>query len=317
MNEEKNILITGGAGFIGSSLATELCKSKYRIITLDNRTDLKNIDQIVEKIEHIQADVRNKSILNQILCDNNITGIVHLAAVSRVKNAEKNPIECVDVNINGILSLFESIQKSRSKPWIVFGSSREVYGEPKSLPVSESYPKNPINIYGYTKIIGEQLVRCFSSDIGLKSAILRFSNVYGNQRDILDRVIPRFVMKSLNGGNIVINGGNQLIDFTHIDDTIKGILQTIGYLESAQNHSVEDFHLLTGKGSTLQEIVQILSENIGRNINIKYDQARTYDVDRFVGDPQKAKEILGFTPKIFPDKGVPMTLNLYKEVFDL
>jgi len=308
------ILITGGAGFIGSTLARRLIAQNEEVWILDIKKEPRNLWGIHDGIRYVQRDIRDRKTLECIF-SKRIDGVIHLAAVSRVIWGEQNPESCADINVNGTRMLLKSIQKSGQKPWIIFGSSREVYGEHKKLPVSEDFRKAPINIYGRTKLYGEGLVKEFINLIGLKCIILRFSNVYGNEFDILDRVIPRFVLSSIKGHPIEIHGGNQLVDFTHIDDTIEGIMKAIQLLNDEHPHFIEDFHILPGIGTTLQDVVDVIADYTMVDQDIQYKEPRNYDVDRFVGNPEKARRILGFRARIAPEEGIRKTVDLYAEVF--
>jgi len=312
------ILITGGAGFIGSNLAEKLIKRHNEIYILDWVSELKNLKNIVDRVHFIKGDIR-KVNFRRILKDNEINGVVHLAAVSRVVWGEKDPEKCIDINVNGTKRLLEAISKNDKKPWIIFGSSREVYGEPRKLPVKEDYPKIPINVYGRSKLIGEQLVKRYAKMLNLHAIVLRFSNVYGNEKDILDRVIPRFIIAALKNEKIEIHGGNQIFDFTYINDTVNGIIKAIELLSDIQQNTYfyEDFHLLPGEPSTLQNIVKMISDHLQKDLIIKYTPPRNYDVKKFYGDPSKAEDILGFKSKVKLKKGIPMTIERFKEVFNL
>ncbi len=316
MINEDRILITGGAGFIGSNVIERALRENKKVYSLDYRKDIDNLNHLSGAIKTINLDTRNKEELFSFLQENHFSGVLHLAAVSRVIWAENNPQMCKDININGTQNLLEGLERTGQNPWFIFGSSREVYGEPDSTPVDESYPKTPINIYGETKLAGEEMVKDWSSRTGNPSVVLRFSNVYGNEKDILDRVIPRFVLKALRKQPLEIHGGNQLIDFTHISDTVEGIFNAIAYLENGCCLH-EHFHLLTGKGTTLQEVSEIISAHIGQEVQTIKKEGRNYDVDRFVGEPSKALNKIKFKAKIPPEKGIPMTIDCFKEVFSL
>lgn len=310
-----NLLITGGAGFIGSNLAEELVRMDHSVTILDRLKKPNKISSIIEQCSYLCCDIRNRKMVEDLFLNNSFEGIIHLASISRVVWGEQKPTECIDVNVNGTKTILETAQKSKIPPWIIFGSSREVYGEPDKLPVSETFPLKPINIYGKTKLEGENLVRWYSNKTGSKGIIMRFSNVYGNEKDILERVIPKFIIKALKGERIEIHGGKQIFDFTYIDDTVEGIIRTMNYIKENEEPSVEDFNILTGKGTTLQEVVEIISKSIGYNLNVIYTSPRNYDVEKFTGSPQKAKKILGFRAKTLSDSGIPKTVELYREVF--
>lgn len=312
------ILITGGTGFIGSNLAQEMVGRGYEVVLLDLRRNTGNIAPFSNKINFYQMDVCDQKGMADVLAQERVDGIIHLAAVSRVIQGEQDPIECVRTNESGTMSLLNAIRKSTIKPWVVFGSSREVYGEPEFLPVTEEHPKLPMNVYGRSKLRGEEMIRQFTREQGLNGAILRFSNVYGNERDIPDRVIPRFILAALKGKGIEIHGGNQIVDFTHISDTVQGINAVGEFLENHKNngndHWCQDFHLLPGCPFTLQQVANTISEHLDQEIPITITKPRTYDVERFHGDPDKAAQMLGFKAMVLPREGIRMTIDRYREV---
>jgi len=291
--KEERILVTGGAGFIGSNFIESATNEGYEIYCLDYRKKLQNIRMLDASIKYIRLDVRDKTGLYHLFQRHHFDGVIHLAAISRVIWGEQDPDKCIKTNTNGTKNLIEMMEKTNQKAWLIFGSSREVYGEPSSFPVNEDAPKDPINIYGRTKLDGEQMVRDWSYRTGNPSTVLRFSNVYGNEKDILDRVLPRFILGAINNQPLEIHGGKQLIDFTHINDTVKGIFRAIDYLNNGHDLH-DDFHLLTGKGTTLRECVKIISDHTGVDHEVIIKKSRGYDVDRFVGNPSKAMRKLNF-----------------------
>lgn len=281
-------------GFIGASLAIELSKLKYNITLYDLRSDNKE-DKIYlqyPNISFIQGDTNNTELLVKTFNNNAFDGVIHLAAVSRVVIAQNNPNECVKTNIKGTKSLLESIKQSniKTKPWIMFGSSREVYGEPKEMPVKESFEKKFVNIYGDSKIQGEELFISFAKENDCSCLILRFSNVYGNKYDLLDRVVPRFIKGIYNNEALIIEGGNQIIDFTHIDDTVDTILKAINHIE--HNNIIDDFHILPGVGWSLYQAIEYMETFLNKKAVLKINHKRNYDVEKFIGDTTKIRNIL-------------------------
>ena len=292
----KKIFVTGGIGFIGLTLAKELKKLNYDIVIFDIRDNNKNDKSYLKdkNISFIQGDTNNTELLTKIFNENIFDGIIHFAAVSRVVVAQNNPDECIRTNINGTKSLLKALENSntqKNQPWLIFGSSREVYGEPKELPVKESFEKKYVNIYGDSKIQGENLFTSFAKEHKSNCLILRFANVYGNQYDLFDRVIPRFIKAIASNEELTIEGGGQIIDFTHIDDTVDTIVKAINYLES-HNNIIDDFHILPGIGWSLHQLIEYIENILDKKAIIKINQKRNFDVEKFVGDPTKIKTIL-------------------------
>ena len=212
-----HVLITGGAGLIGTASKTYFEQRGWTVSTLD----LKQCDLDGRPIDHI-GDIVEFKLFQDILTD--IDGILHLAAVSRVIDAELNKEECTRVNVNGTKRLLEAASTAKCR-WFIFGSSREVYGEPPSLPVSEEHGVAPINHYGHAKVIGENMVKKHCEINGMVHSNLRFSNVYGHSGDHQTRLVNAFIIQALKSEALEIHGGGQLFDFTHIDDTINTCIE--------------------------------------------------------------------------------------------
>ncbi|NVM44223.1 MAG: GDP-mannose 4,6-dehydratase [Candidatus Lokiarchaeota archaeon] len=294
------ILITGSSGFIGFALKRLLVEKGIEIVTYDIK-------------ENSLDDVRDISALQAKIIG--VDGIVHLAAVSRVKIAQENPLECINTNIGGLTNVLESTRElifENGHPWVIFGSSREVYGEPMNLPVVETSNRKAINVYGVSKLSGEELCKVYSDNYGLKIRVLRFSNVYTGANDHLDRVIPKFILHALNKEDLVINGsGEELFDFTYITDTIQGIWGCIQEIEGSLL-LFDDFNISTGVPLSLRELAEIIIENTNSSSRVKYTQSRSYDVNKFYADPGKARKILGFSPKITIKKGIDLAIQELK-----
>ncbi|NVM17706.1 MAG: GDP-mannose 4,6-dehydratase [Candidatus Lokiarchaeota archaeon] len=296
------ILITGSSGFIGSALKRLLEEKFIEIVTYDIK-------------ENQLDDVRDFSALQTKVIG--VDGIIHLAAVSRVKIAHENPLECINTNIGGIINVLESARTLISEdkhPWVIFGSSREVYGEPLNLPVVETSNRKAINVYGVSKLSGEELCKVYVENYGLKIRVLRFSNVYTGINDHLDRVIPKFILHAFNGEDLVINGsGEEIFDFTYISDTIQGIWGTIQEIER-NSHLFDDFNLSTGVPVSLKELAEIIIQKTRSSSRVKYTKSRSYDVNKFYADPEKARKKIGFSPKTTLEKGVVLVIKELKSL---
>jgi len=289
------ILVTGSAGFIGSALKEFLEEQEIDVIPFDIKDDL-------------QYNIKDLEMLKKHVSD--VDGIVHLAAVSRVITAQQQPHECISTNIGGVANVLEAARtRGKNSPWIIFGSSREVFGEPLVLPVFEDSPKIPINIYGLSKITGEKLCETYARYYGLKVRILRFSNVYTSINDHMDRVIPKFILQALRDEDLYINGtGEEQFDFTYISDTVYGIWGCIQEIER-KDSVLDDFNLSIGTPVSLKKLAEIIIEKTGSKSNIMFNDSRNYDVNHFYASPKKAKEKLGFTPTISIEKGIELAIQ--------
>ena len=296
------ILITGSSGFIGSALIGLLREKGIEIVTYDIK-------------ENPMDDVRNFSSLQAKFIG--VDGIIHLAAVSRVKIAHENPLECINTNIGGTINVLESVRKlisENGRPWVIFGSSREVYGEPVKLPVVETSVRKVINVYGVSKLSGEELCKVYAENYGLKIRVLRFSNVYTGVNDHLDRVIPKFILQAFKRENLVINGlGEELFDFTYITDTVQGIWGCIQEIER-NSHLFDDFNISSGIPISLFDLAELIIKKTESSSKVKYTTSRSYDVSRFYADPAKARKILGFDPKIALEKGINLAIKELKSI---
>jgi len=289
------ILVTGSAGFIGSALKEFLEEQEIDVIPFDIKDDLQyNIKDLEMLKKHVSG----------------VDGIVHLAAVSRVITAQEQPHECVSTNIGGVANVLEAARiRNKNTPWVIFGSSREVFGEPSVLPVVEDSPKIPINIYGLSKITGENLCETYTRYYGLKVRILRFSNVYTSINDHMDRVIPKFILQALKDEDLCINGtGEEQFDFTYISDTVNGIWGCIQEIER-KNSALDDFNLSIGTPVSLKELAKIIIEKTNSDSKIKLYDSRNYDVNHFYASPKKAIDHLGFSPSISIEKGIELAIK--------
>ena len=236
-------------------------------------------------------------------------GIVHLAAVSRVVWGERDPETCREVNIGGLRNVVAAARSQKRQPWIVFASSREVYGQPDRLPVVEGAPLRPINVYGRTKAEGERLVMAARDD-GLRTAVVRLSNVYGSTRDHADRVVPAFARNAVMGGALRVEGADHAFDFTHIDDAVRGIASLIRALTGGE--APPPIHLLTGCPLTLGKVAALAVELAGTGAPIVQAPPRSFDVSRFCGDPSRARRLLGWIPCVTLSQGLARLIRDFR-----
>ncbi len=275
--------VTGSAGLIGSALVRALEADGHAVVGLDLRTG---------------GDVRD-DVTALADCD----GIVHLAAVSRVVWAERDPESAWATNVGGTANVCE-LAADRGM-WVLFASSREVYGQPASLPVREDAPLAPLNVYARTKVEGERLVRDLP-----RGAVVRFSNVYGATDDHADRVIPAFVRAALAGGTLVVEGRAHTFDFVWIDDAVRGILALVRRMSDGEVPA--PVHLVTGVGTTLLDLAErvVAITDAGR---IADGPPRTFDVSRFQGDPSRAASLLGWRAEVGLEEGLRRLIRAHRD----
>ncbi|MFY7698272.1 MAG: NAD-dependent epimerase/dehydratase family protein [Legionella sp.] len=284
------ICISGSQGLIGKTLGKYLNQHRYQINELDfllpkNHVGFGDITQF----EQVKQAIRD--------CD----GIIHLAAVSRVIWGEQAPEQCWQTNVIGTKNILSAAYESARKPWVLYASSREVYGQQSYFPVTEEAPWQPINTYARSKVAAEELVNQFES-LGLTTAILRFSSVYGRIDDYQDRVVPAFCKAAATGKVLRIDGLDNTFDFTHVQDVADGIHQAIRLLE--QKKSLPTMHLTTGKGTTLLELAKLAISAGNSSSHFIEAPPRTFDVAQFYGDSSRAQQLLNWQPSIDIATGV-------------
>lgn len=274
------ILITGSEGLIGRVLRERLDQ---------HGVETRGFDLQGRGAE--RGDITDRAALSAAL--QGVGGVVHLAAVSRVIWGERDPIRCQRVNGEGTRDVLETALQASGRPWVVIASSREVYGSPSRLPVREDAPLEPINIYARAKVDGERAA-LRAAEAGLKVGILRFSNVYGRTSDHADRVIPAFARAAAFGGSIRVEGSGHLFDFTHVDDVTEGILRALLLRHEERRAALPALHLVSGSGTTLGQLAALTQAATLKEVTRLEAPPRSFDVPRFVGDPNRAASLLGW-----------------------
>jgi nucleoside-diphosphate-sugar epimerase len=280
---KQHILITGSCGLVGSAL---------RFVLKKQGIDTQGLD--LRGIDDEAGDVRDADRVRAAI--GNCSGIIHLAAVSRVIWGERNPALCWATNVDGLRNVLDAALDRADPPWVIFASSREVYGQPASLPAAENTPLQPVNIYGRSKVEGELLVSQARAK-GLRAATVRLSNVYGHTEDHADRVVPAFVRAAIAGSRLRVDGADHVFDFTHIDDTARGIVALANHLQGGHDAPLP-VHFLTGEATTLWQLATLAVELAGTRASIAQAPPRTFDVSRFYGNPQRALDLLGWFPQV-------------------
>jgi len=294
-----HILVTGASGLVGTALCKALKMAGNECIGLDLRDSA-----------DLCGNVCNSEDLSAAL--NGCEGIIHLAAVSRVVWGEQDPTLCHQTNVEGTRTVIKEALSQKEPPWMIFSSSREVYGQQLNLPVKEDVPLAPMNVYARSKVAGEQLV-AEARQCGLQGSVLRLSNVYGCVNDHVDRVVPAFARGAVNGETLRVDGGNHTFDFTHLEDTVIGLIKMVELLR-VERTAPPPLHLLTGCQTTLHELACLAVEVAGNSSKILEAPPRSYDVSHFSGDPGRAKEILGWESTISIREGMARLVKNFREL---
>jgi UDP-glucose 4-epimerase len=308
MNQFHRVLVTGGAGFIGSHLVNKLLGRGYEVAVLDNFRSgkMENIRQHLKNdgFMLVKGDVRDKRAVRDSM--DGVDAVVHLAALIDVEESVNNPFDTHDVNVGGTLNVLEEAVRKGIKRF-VYASSTAVYGEGNPLPLKEDHPLKPISPYAASKASAEHYCRAFGSCYGLNSAILRYFNVYGpgQRRSSYSGVITRFFQNALKGEPLIIYGdGEQTRDFIYVDDVVDA---TILALEKCNLR--ETVNACTGKPTTIKELAQIVGEVAGKEVQILHDEPRNGDIRHNYGETAKAEEILGFKARTSLKEGLKQTLK--------
>jgi len=306
----KNLLITGGAGFIGSHLVDRLLATEVeRITVVDDFNDFYNPsikrDNIREHLEDQrysinEIDIRNRSALEQIFKSNNFDCVVHLAARAGVRPSLSEPQLYTETNINGTVNLLELARHHNIKQF-VFGSSSSVYGINAKVPFSEDDPiRQPISPYAATKGAGELLCHTYSHLYGMRCVCLRFFTVYG-PRQRPDLAIHKFAKLITQGKPIPVFGdGKTRRDYTYVDDIINGVTAAIDYDQS----NYEVINLGESRTVELNELISLLEKELDTHAIIDRQAPQPGDVPQTFADISKARTLLGYQPKTQIEEGL-------------
>jgi len=300
-----NILITGGCGFVGVNLVKYLSGNDYTITILDNLStgEKDYIEKLsLEKAPNIIIDdIRNEDAVARAV--KGMDTVIHLAAQTSVVDSIENPRESWDINVTGTVNLLEACRQNNVERF-VFASSNAVAGE-QVPPIDEKMIPQPLSPYGASKLTGEALCSAYYHSFGLKTIALRFANLYGPYSDHKTSVIAKFIewIKAENPFT-VFGDGNQTRDFVHVDD----ISQAIQLSLESQKSQGEVFQIASGKETSINDLIEILSEAVEKQLQVNYKPGRKGEITRNYSDISKARKMLDFEPKIELKKGLKRLL---------
>jgi nucleoside-diphosphate-sugar epimerase len=309
----RNVLVTGGAGFIGSHLVPRLLEKGYSVTVLDNLSTgkLENLNGVLDhpKFMFQRGDIIDKTIPKEAF--DGIDSIIHLAALTDISASVADSRQNHEVNVDGTFNMLHAAFKHNVTKF-VFASSTAVYGDVKTLPVQENSVLHPISPYAASKVAGEAYCSAFASCFGLETIVLRFFNIYGlrSENNPYSGVITKFLQKIIKGEVLTIDGdGEQTRDFIHVSDIIKAVILTLEH----EGLKGEVFNVCTGVPTSINQLATTLKTVTGKNPNVKYGPARLGDIRSSYGDLAKAKENLGFRASVDLTEGLQMLFEEFKK----
>jgi len=308
-----NILVTGGAGFIGSNMVRFLLERGYSVRVLDNFETGKqeNLAETIDQIELIDGDIRDEATAYKSA--SGMDTVLHLAALGSVPRSLKDPKTTHDVNVTGTFNMLQASREALIKRFIL-ASSSSVYGQSEVLPQHEGLPLTPISPYGASKAIGEVYCKAFYESYRLETICLRYYNVFGPRQDPNSQyaaAIPLFVSALLRDKSpTIFDDGEQTRGFTYIDN----VLQANWLAATAKHTHGEAINISTATAVSVNTVVNTIRELLGKkDIKPQYDPPRQGDIKHSLADVSMAKDVIGYEPRISFAEGIRLAIDWYKE----
>lgn len=302
------ILITGGAGFVGTNLVLALYQ-KFDIVVLDNlSTGSENLPLILDKVRFIKGDIKDRTTCVEALSE--VDYVVHLAAKGSVVESMQDPFSNLNDNVFGTLNLLSACASMNVKQFVFSSTGGALMGNCQ-LPVNESSIPKPISPYGASKMACEGYCSAFSDNYELPITILRFGNVYGSYSTHKKGFVNQLMHQAINDEVVTVFGdGSASRDFVHVSDICRAI--EAGLL--SQNESLQTFHIGTEIETNLNELIQIISDLNGKPISVVYENARKGEVKNNVAQGRLAKHVLGFEPKVTIQNGLSSMWDWFESI---
>ena len=322
IKNNKRILITGGAGFIGSNMCEYFVNKGYHVVCLDNFATgyRKNIDHLMsnEKFRLIEGDIRNMADCAEAV--KGIDYVLHQAALGSVPRSIEDPILSNDVNISGFLNMLTASRDAGVKRF-VYAASSSTYGDSESLPKVEDVIGRPLSPYAITKYVNELYATIYSDIYGIETVGLRYFNVFGRKQDpngAYAAVIPKFVMQLMKHESPVVNGdGNYTRDFTYIDNVIQMNELAMTTQDAKALNTV--YNTACGDRTTLNDLLKYLKLYLSEfdptiaNVEVIYGPNRNGDIPHSLASIEKGKMLLGYNPKFSFEQGLKEAVSWYWE----
>ena len=310
------ILVTGGAGYIGSHMALKLLENNEKVVVFDNFSTghIETIETLMKEgkdnFEFFEGDLLNLNDLNALFKGRNIEAVIHFAAFSLVEESTKNPAKYYKNNVTGSINLLDAMHKYNVNK-IVFSSTAATYGEPEEIPIKETSLQNPVNPYGTSKLTVEKIMDDYDRAYGIKSVRLRYFNVagadskcrIGENHNPETHLIPNILKSTFNnkktfkifGDNYNTKDGTCVRDYINVEDLINAHLLALKYLLAGGK--TDFFNLGTNEGNSVKEIFDLCIKVTNKEIPFEIAQKRAGDPAVLIADNKKAKEILGWNPE--------------------
>jgi len=303
------ILITGGAGFIGSHIADNFIGQGHKVIILDNLS-MGRRENLNPKAKFYLMDIRSQEV-KKVFEQEKFEVVCHQAAQMDVRKSVEDPLFDAEVNIKGSLNLLENCVKFKVNKFLFASTGGAVYGEQQEFPCDESHPLKPVSPYGITKLTMEKYLLYYSVQFGLKYTILRYSNVYGPRQNPEGEagVVAIFTNKLIRGEQPIINGdGTQTRDYVYVSDVVQANLKAL-------IHNKNDiYNIGTGIETNVNNIFHTLNNHIGSKIQEKHGPAKPGEQQRSVISYKKAEKLLPWKPEINLDRGLQMTVEFFRKL---
>ncbi len=302
------ILLTGGAGFIGSHIADAYVEAGHNVVVVDDLSVGKK-ENINKKVKFYKADLRNKRQIKKIFAQEKPEIVNHQAAQKSVNYSVKDPLYDADINIIGFLNLMEAAKESGVKKCIFASTGGAIYGDTKKFPTPEDELPLPASPYGITKLCSENYLRFYFASANIKPVVLRYANVYGPRQDPLGEagVIAIFSRLILAHKPVTVFGsGKQTRDYVFVADIASASLLALNY--EAKNFEEAVFNIGTGEETNLLQIIGYIEEACGKKAQITYAPARQGDIERSAVDAQKAQKMLDWHPQVSLAEGIKKTV---------
>ena len=319
----KTILVTGGTGYIGSHTVVQLLNVGHNVVILDNLCNsnkgvLQRIESLTQKLPHfVEGDIRDRAALRSLFEQYSCDAVIHFAGLKAVGESEENPLKYFDNNVSGSVTLFEEMLRA-SVHSLIFSSSATVYGNPGEVCYSESTPLKPINVYGETKLMVEDILRSLKkSNPELQIALLRYFNPVGAHESgqmgedpfgVPNNLMPFISQVAIGarpklmvyGNDYPTPDGTGLRDYIHVEDLAAGHLAALNHLSPA--NSLITVNLGTGRPYSVLEVIQSFEKASGKRIPYEIVGRRPGDLAEYYADPSFAKKVLGWEAKLDIDR---------------